>query len=71
MPPKYVFNHICINNGAEWFVYHKLGKKIPKTVECYGGGYIAKGSTVKDALLAANNNGVKTFDVQVIGDSDE
>lgn len=68
MPPKYVFNHICISGGAEWFAYHKLGKKIPKTVDCYGSKYVAKGDTVEDAINSAVKNGVKRFDIQVIGD---
>ena len=69
MPPKYVFNHICVFDlpENEWVVYHKLSKKIPKTVECYGkSNCIAKGNTVDEAIASAAQKGVAPFDIQVI-----
>ena len=68
MPPKYVFNHICIYDPSEdtWRVYHKKSKRIMKTVECYGSNSIAKGVTVDSAIESAVKQGVKRWDVQIL-----
>lgn len=66
MPPKYVFNHIALYGDGLWGIYHKLDKKIPKTVECYGEP-ISSATELDDAISMALSVGVKRWDIQVIG----
>ena len=73
-PPRFVFNHICMFDlvTQKWYVYHRLQKKLNKTVECYGNSYLGVGDTADDAIAdAVKENGVKRYDVQVLGGLNE
>ena len=77
MKPKYVFNHVALFDGdtEEWKLYHKLDKRISKTVESYGNRYISKSKTLKNLIEnpeKAREVGVNSweippkFDIQII-----
>lgn len=65
-PPKYVFNHIMITDGELWYIYHKLDKRIPKTVEHYGSRFVASGSSESICLKNFVSQGGKPWDVQIV-----
>ena len=68
MPPKYVFNHIVLYDEVNqlWCVYHKLDKRIPKTVEHYGPSPLYVDDSVSKCLKNSLKHGVKPWDLQVI-----
>lgn len=70
MPPKYVFNYVALfdEETEEWKVYHKLDKRIPKTVECYGNGWIRKSKSLEIAIEKPENLG--EVEMNSLGSSD-
>lgn len=68
MPPKYIFNYVALFDITKnvWCIFHKLDKRIPKTVECYGKTPIVFADSLEVAIELARNCGVARFDIQVI-----
>lgn len=66
MPPRYKYNCVAIEDkeNGEWFIFHKLNKRIPKTIECYGSSYVGRGKTLDDAMDDAVANGIQRWDIQ-------